>query len=136
MSDTIPESYRDLFERPVVVALVTIMPDTQPQATPVWCSYDGTHIWINTAKGRQKYKNMLERPKATVLAIDPENPYRFCEVRCAVLEINEEQGLEHINSLSEAYTGEPDYYKYNPGNKGKETRVVFKLSPTHVVSAG
>ena len=52
------------------------------------------------------------------------------------LEINEEQGLEHINSLSEAYTGEPDYYKYNPGNRGKETRVVFKLSPTHVVSAG
>ena len=96
MSDTIPESYRDLFERPVVVTLVTIMPDTQPQATPVWCSYDGTHIWINTAKGRQKYKNMLERPKATVLAIDPENPYRYCEVRCAVLEINEEQGLEHI----------------------------------------
>ena len=136
MSDTIPESYRDLFERPVVVTLVTVMPDTQPQATPVWCSYDGTHIWINTAKGRQKYKNMIERPKATVLAIDPENPYRFCEVRCAVLEINEQQGLEHINSLSEAYTGEPDYYKYNPANRDKETRVVFKLSPTHVVSAG
>lgn len=136
MSDTIPESYRDLFERPVVVALVTLMSDNQPQATPVWCSYDGTHIWINTAKGRQKYKNMIERPKATVLAIDPENPYRFCEVRCTVLEINEEQGLEHINSLSEAYTGEPDYYKFNPGNKDKETRVVFKLSPTHVVSGG
>ena len=136
MSDSIPESYRDLFERPVVVTLVTVMPDTQPQATPIWCSYDGTHIWVNTAKGRQKYANMIERPKATVLVVDPDNPYRWCEVRCAVQEINEEQGLEHINSLSEAYRGEPDYYMNNEAMRGKETRVVFKLSPTHVNAAG
>ena len=54
----VPESYRDLFVRPIVVALVTVMPDGQPQATPVWVDYDGIYVRINSARGRQKDKNM------------------------------------------------------------------------------
>lgn len=136
MSNTIPETYRDLLDGAVVVTLVTLMPDNQPQATPVWASYDGTHIWVNTAKGRQKYKNMMERPKVTVLAVDPKNPYRYLEIRGEVQEVNEEQGLEHINSLSELYRGEPDYYRRNEAMRGKETRVVFKVKPTNVNASG
>lgn len=58
MGAAIPDKYRDLLDGPVVVALVTVMPDGQPQATPVWCSYDGSHVWVNTARGRQKDQNM------------------------------------------------------------------------------
>lgn len=45
----IPASHCDLFDRPVVVTLVTVMPDGQPQATPVWIKYDGTHLLVNTS---------------------------------------------------------------------------------------
>ncbi|MET0502933.1 MAG: pyridoxamine 5'-phosphate oxidase family protein [Candidatus Binatia bacterium] len=54
----IPDKYRDLLDRPIVVSLATLMRDGPPQVQPVWCSFDGTHILVNTEKGRQKYRNM------------------------------------------------------------------------------
>lgn len=132
----IPASHRDLFERPVVVALSTVMPDGQPQTTPVWCDYDGTYIRVNTAAGRQKHKNMLARPKVTVLAIDPRDPYRWIEVRGVVESITAEGGVEHINSLSARYRNQPDYYARNPERRGKETRLVCRILPVKVITGG
>jgi PPOX class probable F420-dependent enzyme len=129
----IPESKRDLLERPIVVTLTTVMPDHSPQATPVWFSFDGTHIWINTARGRQKDRNMLERPVVSVLSVDPENPYRYLEVRGVVDEVTEDGAVDHINFLSGRYTGNPDYYKNNPQQRDRETRVIFKIKPTKFV---
>lgn len=129
----IPESKRDLLERPIVVTLTTVMPDNSPQSTPVWFSFDGTHIWINTARGRQKDRNMLERPVVSVLSVDPENPYRYLEVRGVVDEITEDGAVDHINYLSGRYTGNSDYYKNNPQQRDRETRVIFKIKPTKFV---
>jgi len=128
-----PDEKRDLLERPIVVTLVTVMPDGQPQATPVWFSWDGTHIWINTARGRQKDRNMLERPKVTVLSIDPENPYRYLEVRGIVEEVTEDGAVDHINFLSGRYTGDDDFYGRNAAQKGNETRVIYKIRPVKFI---
>jgi PPOX class probable F420-dependent enzyme len=99
----------------------------------VWFSFDGTHIWINTARGRQKDRNMLERPVVSVLSVDPENPYRYLEVRGVVDEVTEDGAVDHINYLSGRYTGNPDYYKANPQQRERETRVIFKIKPTKFV---
>jgi len=132
MAGRIPESHLDLFERPVVVGLVTLMPDGQPQATPVWCSYDGTHVLVNTARGRQKDFNMQRNDRVTVLAIDPDNPYRWLEVRGKVAAITEEGAVDHINALSKKYRGDDDYYASMPHMRGKETRVIYKIAPLKV----
>ncbi len=131
---TIPEAFIDLVQRPIVAALTTMMPDNTPQSSAVWFSYDGTHIWINSAAGRQKDKNMRARPVVSLLIIDPDNPYRYLEIRGVVQEINEEQGLNHINELSTHYRNQPDYYANNEARRGKEQRVVYKISPTHIVT--
>lgn len=136
MTVPIPASHRDLLDGPVVVALVTVMPDGQPQATPVWCNTDGDYVLINTARGRQKDRNMSHNPKVTVLAIDPGNPYRWIEVRGQVIEITEEGAVEHINALSKLYTGNPDYYSFNPAAKGKEKRVIYRIEPRRVLTSG
>lgn len=136
MAVPIPEKFRDLFERPVVVSLVTIMPNGQPQATPVWCSYDGEHILINSARGRQKDRNMERDPRVTILVVDPNNVYRWLEVRGRITEITEEGGVDHINALSKKYRGNADYYSANPQMRGKETRVIYKVEPTHVNANG
>lgn len=136
MSISIPESHVDLLNGPVYVTLVTVMPDGQPQATPVWANFDGTRIWVNSAKGRQKDKNMRGNNKVTVFAMDPNNAFRWIEVRGTVTEITEEGALDHINALSKLYTGNEDYYAYNPGGKGKETRVIYKITPTSVNTLG
>jgi len=132
MPAVVPDSHKDLLEGPVFVALVTVMPSGQPQATPVWCSFDGTRVWLNSAKGRQKDRNMRANGKVTILAIDPKNPYRWIEVRGVVEEITEEGALDHINQLSALYTGNPDYYGRNPAMRGQETRVIYKVKPLKV----
>lgn len=132
MAVPIPEAFRDLLDEPVVVALVTIMDDGQPQATPVWVDYDGTYLRVNTARGRQKDRNMRQNARVTVLAIDPKNTGRWLEVRGRIAEETEDGALEHINNLSALYDGEPDFYANNPAMRGKQVRVIYKIEPLRV----
>lgn len=132
----IPDSHRDLLDRPIVVALVTVNPDGQPQATPVWIDYDGEHLYVNSAAGRQKVKNMLTRPQVTVLSIDPENPYRWLEVRGTITAHDDVNGVDLINKLSLKYRGVEDYYSRMPDLRGKETRISFTITPKKVLTGG
>ncbi len=136
MPAKIPTSHADLISGPVYITLVTTMPDGQPQATPVWVNLKGDQVWVNSAAGRQKDKNMRANRKATILAIDPQNAFRWIEVRGTVSEITEEGGVDHINELSELYTGNADYYSFNPASKGTETRVIYKITPDKVNTSG
>jgi PPOX class probable F420-dependent enzyme len=136
MALPIPDEFKDLFEKPVFVTLVTVMPDGQPQATPVWADYDGTYVRINTARGRQKDKNMKRNPKVTVMAFDPANPYRWIEIRGRIAEETEVGALEHINALSLKYRGNADYYAPYPHRRTQEQRVTYKIEPTKITSSG
>lgn len=134
MSAQIPDSHKDLLEGPVVVSFVTMMPDGQPQATPVWCLYDGSHILINTAKGRQKDKNVQDNPKVTVLAINPENPYSYLEVRGVVEEITTEGAEDTIDQLAKLYTGQDKYYGGAAPESSREERITYKIKPQRVIA--
>ncbi|MCZ7541587.1 MAG: PPOX class F420-dependent oxidoreductase [Anaerolineae bacterium] len=136
MAVQIPASHRDLLDGPVVVTLVTLMPDGQPQATPVWCNTDGDYVLVNSARGRQKDCNMVRDPRVTILAIDPQNPYRWIQVRGKVVEITEEGAVEHISALCKLYTGIEYYYDFSPGAKGKETRVKYRIEPVRITGQG
>src|SRR5207249_7172839 len=69
MAATIPDQYKDLFQKKAFCNLATLMPDGRPQVSPVWCDLDGSTIRINSAKGRVKDKNM-RRNKKVALSID------------------------------------------------------------------
>lgn len=127
---TIPESARDLLERPIVVSLATLMADGTPQVQPVWCGFDGTLIWVNTEKARQKYRNLSRRKVATILAIDPDDDTRWLEVRGAVVEETESGAFEHIDELARQYMGVEKY----PLNREGDVRVIFKIAPERVAS--
>ena len=101
MSDrVIPEKFTDLFDKRVFANLATLMPDGRPQVTPVWCEFDGTHIMVNSAQGRQKDRNMRRDPRVSLSVMDPDNAYRYLEVRGEVVEIEEDTTCEHINKLA------------------------------------
>lgn len=135
MSASIPADYVDLLEGPIYVSLATLMPDGQPQVNVMWCGYDGKHVLINTAKGRRKERNMAARPKVTVLAVDPQNPFRYLEVRGNVVEITEAGAAEHINSLAHTYAGKDYYGGVQAADQAdKETRVICKIEPTRVIA--
>ena len=82
----IPDSHLDLFKKKAFANLATLMPDGQPQVTPVWVDFDGHHVVINTAQGRQKDKNLKRDGRVALSIMDPDNPYRYLEVRGRVTE--------------------------------------------------
>ncbi|HEY7545734.1 MAG TPA: PPOX class F420-dependent oxidoreductase, partial [Blastocatellia bacterium] len=63
---------------------------------------------------------------------DPENPYRYLEVRGRVTEITEEGASEHIDKMAKKYMGVDKY----PGRQPGEVRVLYKIEPQHVTSMG
>ncbi len=138
MSAIIPESHRDLLERPIAVALATLMPDGQPQVNNVWCNFDGTHVRMFTIRGFQKEKNMRVRPKVTILAVDSENPYRYLEVRGCVEEMTEEGAEALADQLTQKYMNKPTYWgNVEPMEKRSEwVLVACKIRPTRVVTMG
>jgi PPOX class probable F420-dependent enzyme len=130
----IPESHRDLLkdERRVFVYLATSMPDGSPQVTPVWFNTSGETILVNSAKGRIKDKNMRHRPIVTLCFQDPDDPYRYLQVRGRVIEITEEGADAHIDALAGKYTGNFTYKNHQPGVK----RVIYKIIPEKVDAHG
>jgi PPOX class probable F420-dependent enzyme len=132
MADVIPANYLDLFHKKAFAHLATLNADGTPQVTPVWIDFDGTHILVNSARGRRKDKNM-ERNRAVALSIqDPDNPYRYLEVRGHVEEITEEGADQHIDRMAQKYIGVNKYPNRSPG----EVRVLYKIKPERTSKMG
>ena len=132
MAEGIPEKFRDLFDKKAFAHVATLMPDGTPQVTPVWVDYDGQHVIINSARGRQKDRNLRRSPNVALSIQDPDNPYRYLEVRGPVVEITEEGADEHIDKMAKKYMGVDRY----PGRSPGEVRVLYKIDPQHTTSMG
>ena len=132
----IPESHLDLIDGPYTVALSTIMPNGQPQTTPVWCNRKEDHIFINVMKGFRKEKNMRRNPKVSLLAYDPKNPLRNIEIRGCVVEMTEEGAVEHNDELARLYLGKPGAKFFGDAVprelQTRFTTVRVKIMPTHI----
>jgi PPOX class probable F420-dependent enzyme len=132
MAKKIPDKFKDLTNKVAFAHLATIMPDGTPQVTPVWFDYDGTHIRVNTAKGRVKDKNMRRNKKVALSIQDPDNPYRYLGVRGEVVETTEQGADNHIDALAKKYLGKDKYPFRGPG----EVRVIYKIRPDKVSTMG
>jgi PPOX class probable F420-dependent enzyme len=132
MASAIPDKYSDLFDKKVFASLATVMPSGSPQVTPVWIDYDGENVVFNTATGRQKDKNLQADGRVSLALIDPDNPYRYLEVRGVVVERTTDGADDHINKMAKKYMGVDVYPFRQPG----EVRVIYKIKPEHTSSMG
>jgi PPOX class probable F420-dependent enzyme len=126
----IPESHLDLFKKKAFAHLATLMSDGKPQVTPVWVDYDGKHVVINTAEGRLKDKNMQREGRIALSIADPDNPYRYLEVRGRVVERTHNGADAHIDAMAKKYLGQDKYPFRQPG----EVRVLYKIAPERSTS--
>ena len=126
MAKPVPEPLRDLFDKPALAHLATLMPDGRPQVTPVWCDYDGRYVRINTSVGRQKDKNLMRDGRVALSISDPDNPDRYLEVRGRVTLRTLEGAEAHLDSLSRKYMG-TDYPYRQPG----DLAVTYCIEPEH-----
>jgi PPOX class probable F420-dependent enzyme len=130
---TIPASHADLLTaKPAFAQVATLNSDGSPQVTPVWVDFDGTHVIINTVKGRVKARNLAREPRVALNIVDPGNPYRYLAIQGRVVEMTEAGGDAHIDKMAKKYLGKDSY----PGRTPGEVRLVVKISPEKIHTNG
>ena len=134
------DKYRTLLEGPVTCTLATMMPNGRPQLTPIWVAHDGTHVLVNTKKGRVKDTNMRDRPQVSIMAVNPENPYHWMTINGRVVDVIEEtdgerghEATANVNALSRRYIDQDPYPLRDPRG---EVRVLFKVLPEYIMTFG
>jgi PPOX class probable F420-dependent enzyme len=129
---TIPQAYEDLLQSTALAHVATIGPNGEPQNNPVWFDWDGEFLKFSNTKARQKYRNVNRDPRVAFSFVDPENPYRYLEVRGVVERIDEDPDLDFINSMAKKYLGMDKYPNHQPGDE----RVVIVVRPRHTTQMG
>ena len=126
----IPESHKGLLGAQVGV-LGTIGASGRPQLSATWFLAEGDHVKISLNTARQKVKNLQAHPKASFLIFDPENPYKYLELRGDV-EITPDGDYSFADKLGAKYGGADLRERDNPG----DTRMVVTLTPARVIAWG
>ena len=126
----VPDSHRDLTDHRVGV-LSTIGPSGRPQSTAIWFMLDDDGVArTSLTKDRQKSKNMMVNPKATLFVIDNENPFRTLEMRCDVT-MTDDADLEFMRKIV-TYFG-ADFETFHAPKVG---RLIVSLTPRRIVTNG
>lgn len=130
MSEAIPESHRDLFDKKCIAYLACRLPGGSLLVNPVWCALVDGRVVINSAEGRLKDKAMRGDGRVTLCVTDPDNPFRYLEIRGKVEEITTKDADQTIDRMAERYLGVPVYPNRAPGM----VRVNYWIAPEKIVA--
>ena len=98
----------------------------------MWFDWDGEHVRFSQTKACQKHRNLHRDPRIALSIVDPDDPFRYLEIRGAVERIEEDADLALINSMAEKCAGEDEYRNHRPGDE----RVVVLVKPQHTTKMG
>jgi PPOX class probable F420-dependent enzyme len=125
----IPDNLIDILEAKGFANVATIGPHGEPQNNPVWYLWDGGTVNFSQTTSKQKIKNIQRDRRVALSILDPENPYRYIEIRGEVVSIEPDPDYAFINRLSNKYMGQ-DY----PWLKEGEERLIVKVKPLHTTT--
>jgi PPOX class probable F420-dependent enzyme len=131
MSVELTDEDLELLHAPNYAWIVTLNPDGSPQTSVTWVDADDTRVFVNTAVGRRKDRNVIGNPHVAIAVQRGADAYRWISVEGVVEK--RELGPEadtHIDSLARAYDGEA----WSPV-EGQQ-RVRWHVRPTRIVRYG
>jgi PPOX class probable F420-dependent enzyme len=128
----IPDAYHDLLDKRTFWHIATIGPDGELQSSPVWGGWDGEHFVFSLTRGRQKFQNLTDNPTIAISGTDPDNPYRYLEIRGRVAAVDDDSSNQFIDSMAKKYMDADSYPFHQPGDQ----RVVMLVEPTHTTQMG
>jgi PPOX class probable F420-dependent enzyme len=99
----VPASHAELLEKPTFAHLATVRPDGSPQSSVMWFAWDDSRIRMTHTRTRQKFANLAREPRVALSIADPEDQYRFLEIRGTVERIEDDPGGEFYRSLQQRY---------------------------------
>ena len=113
-------------------AFLALNQGDRPQVSPVWVDVDDDkRVTINTAEGRLKARLLDVGTPVALAAADPEDPYKYVQIRGRVVERTHQGADEHIDSLAKKYMGVDSY----PYRQQGEQRVKVAIEPEQVSGA-
>ena len=124
----VPENLADLLDTKGFAHLATLGLDGAPHTSPVWYDWDGEYVLVSHTKERQKYRNVKNDSRVALSILDPENPYRYLEIRGVVEEVVDDPDKTLIHKLAKKYRDLDEYPYDGPG----DNRVIFKIKPQKV----
>ncbi|HSL98056.1 MAG TPA: TIGR03618 family F420-dependent PPOX class oxidoreductase [Candidatus Deferrimicrobiaceae bacterium] len=124
-SARVPDALVDLVTTDVLGHVVTLRPDGALAPAIVWVDHDGEHVLFNSPVGSRKGRNVRANPQVAVSVVDHRNPFRYLAIRGRVTSIRPDDGLEHIDRMSQRYTGRPYGWRGRP-------REIFEVTIDHV----
>ena len=126
--DIIPVSHRDLVapDSKAIAFLATTLDSGAPVISPVWFGVIDGRIAVYSSDRALKVRNMQARPQVAVVLQDPDDPYRYVQVRGEFVEKVAEAADELIDALSMRYIGKP-----YPGETERDG-VILLIEPTRV----
>jgi len=127
----VPTSHADILSKNGFAHVATVGPDGAPHSSPVWYDWDGSSLMFSQTTGRQKYKNLMRDGRVALSVTDPENPYRYIEIRGPVAFEDDGDGA-FINKMAKKYLNEDVYPWPQPG----DVRVVVRVTPQHTTTQG
>ena len=127
MTIDLPESHRDLLERPLFAHLATLRPDGSPQSSVMWFGWDGQMIRFSHTSTRQKYRNLLRDGRVSFHVQDPDNAYRTLEVRGEVVSMDPDPDATYYRSLQQRYDLEVPVFD-------ADVRIVIVVEPNSYVA--
>ena len=117
-----------LFQQKNIVFIATLMKDGSPQLSPVWANCDSNYVYVNTAEGRIKHKNILRDPHVAISVVSSNNPLDMTMIRGIVEEIIPDYDYLHADKLTMQYMGKNHY----PFKREDEKRIILKIKPEHI----
>jgi PPOX class probable F420-dependent enzyme len=127
----VPDSHRDLLERPLIAHVATIRTDGGPMVNPVWFAWDGDRVRMTHTRTRQKFRNLQAEPRVALCITDPDDQQRYLEIRGEVETVEDDAGGAFYRRLRERYGVNPD----DP-MPDADVRVVLVIRPTTVLARG
>lgn len=128
MSKPIPNEFRDLFAKRAFANLGTLRADGSPQVTPVWVDFDGDSVLVNTAKGRHQDENIRNDSRVGIAITDPDDPYRYLEIRGRAIEVTGRDLIAHLNAMAQKYLGRETY----PNRPPDQIRVLYRIEAERI----
>jgi PPOX class probable F420-dependent enzyme len=129
MTASIPEDFVPLLTAPNYGSLGTIRPDDTVQVNPMWFEFDGEHIRFTHTTKRAKYRNLQHNPSMSLSVMDPENPYRYLEVRGRLVEVVPDPDGAFYIELGHRYG---DAGQEAPPDKADRVILVMSIEKTSV----
>src|SRR5215468_6780877 len=102
-----PDAYLDLLELLLFAHFATVASDGSPRVNPMWFVWDNDAgvLKLTHTNERHNYRNLQRNPRVAFSITDPDDQYRYLQLRGEVAGVEPDPGGAFYSSLQQRYRG-------------------------------